>query len=170
MPAAAIGTLVDLQAAFALLLAPGKVFLRLCQRGVTILRFARLISLGAVALLRKVSMARIFPREHVVERIETAQLCVELRFLLRPRRAILLRGHSPPLKTNHLTIYQAAPFFSNNFRYYETGHRTVGGHAPRQAISDFGIQTLGWYLGAMAVVALVALVFFRESKDVDFEQ
>ena len=80
MPAAAIGALVDLQAAFALLLAPGKVFLRLCQRGVTILRFARLISLGAVALLRKVSMARIFPREHVVERIETAQLCVELRF------------------------------------------------------------------------------------------
>ena len=68
MPAAAIGALVDLQAAFALLLAPGKVFLRLCQRGVTILRFARLISLDAVALLRKVSMTRIFPREHLVLR------------------------------------------------------------------------------------------------------
>ena len=29
---------------------------------------------------------------------------------------------------------------------------------------------LGWYLGGMALVALVALAFFRESKDVDFEQ
>ena len=35
---------------------------------------------------------------------------------------------------------------------------------------SFGIQTLGRYLGAMAAIALVALVFFRESKDVDFEQ
>ena len=26
------------------------------------------------------------------------------------------------------------------------------------------------HLGAMAIIALVALVFFRESKDVDFEQ
>ena len=32
------------------------------------------------------------------------------------------------------------------------------------------IQTLGCHLGAMAVIALVALMFFRESKDVDFEQ
>lgn len=35
---------------------------------------------------------------------------------------------------------------------------------------NFGIQTLGCNLGAMAVIALVALMFFRESKDVDFEQ
>ena len=34
----------------------------------------------------------------------------------------------------------------------------------------FGIQALGWYMGGMAAVALVALLFFRESKDVDFEQ
>lgn len=37
-------------------------------------------------------------------------------------------------------------------------------------VMNFSIQTLGWYLGAMVVIALVALVFFRESKDVDFEQ
>ena len=37
-------------------------------------------------------------------------------------------------------------------------------------VMNFGIQTLGCHLGAMAVIALVALVFFRESKDVDFEQ
>lgn len=37
-------------------------------------------------------------------------------------------------------------------------------------VMNFGIQTLGWYLGAMAAIALVALMFFRESKDVDFEQ
>lgn len=180
MPAAAIGALVDLQAAFALLLAPGKVFLRLCQRGVTILRFARLISLGAVALLRKVSMARIFPREHVVERIETAQLCVELRFLLRPRRAILLRGHSLPPPSKQIT----SPYTKLR-RFSQTTSDTAkpvierlaaitgGAFAPTIAsalVMNFGIQTLGWYLGAMAVIAPVALVFFRESKDVDFEQ
>ena len=37
-------------------------------------------------------------------------------------------------------------------------------------VMNFGIQSLGWYLGGMALVALVALAFFRESKDVDFEQ
>ena len=37
-------------------------------------------------------------------------------------------------------------------------------------VMNFGIQTLGWYLGAMAVIALVALVLFRESKDMDFKQ
>lgn len=37
-------------------------------------------------------------------------------------------------------------------------------------VMNFGIQTLGWYLGAMTVIALVAPMFFRESKDVDFEQ
>lgn len=50
---------------------------------------------------------------------------------------------------------------------------TGGAFAPTIAstlVMNFGIQTLGWYLGAMAVIALVALVFFRESKDVDFEQ
>lgn len=37
-------------------------------------------------------------------------------------------------------------------------------------VMNFGIQTLGWHLGAMVVIALVAFVFFHESKDVDFEQ
>ena len=37
-------------------------------------------------------------------------------------------------------------------------------------VMNFGIQALGWCLGAMAVIALLALVSFRESKDVDFEQ
>ncbi len=179
MPAAAIGALVDLQAAFALLLAPGKVFLRLCQRGITILRFARLISLGAVALLRKVSMARIFPREHVVERIETAQLCVELRFFLRPRRAILLRGQSLPPQNKSPSPYTKLRRFSQTTSdtakpvIERLAAITGGAFAPTIAsalVMNFGIQTLGWYLGAMAVIALVALVFFRESKDVDFEQ
>lgn len=50
---------------------------------------------------------------------------------------------------------------------------TGGTFAPTIAstlVMNFGIQTLGCNLGAMAVIALVALVFFRESKDVDFEQ
>ena len=50
---------------------------------------------------------------------------------------------------------------------------TGGPFAPTIAstlVMNFGIQTLGCNLGAMAVIALVALMFFRESKDVDFEQ
>ena len=50
---------------------------------------------------------------------------------------------------------------------------TGGAFAPTIAstlVMNFGIQSLGWYLGGMALVALVALAFFRESKDVDFEQ
>lgn len=50
---------------------------------------------------------------------------------------------------------------------------TGGAFAPTIAsamVMNFGIQALGWCLGAMAAIALVALVFFRESKDVDFEQ
>ena len=180
--------------------------------------FARLISLGAVALLRKVSMARIFPHEYVVERIETAQLCVELRFLLRPRRAILLRGHSlPPLKNKSphhipscavflkqlpilrnrsssgwrpcaaasyfglifftdvaksdpvLATLLAFVTFAASFLARPFGSLLLGGQNDA-LVMNFGIQTLGWYLGAMAVIALVAPVFFRESKDVDFEQ
>ncbi len=48
-----------------------------------------------------------------------------------------------------------------------------GAFAPTIAsalVMNFGIQALGWYMGGMALIALVALLFFRESKDVDFEQ
>ena len=37
-------------------------------------------------------------------------------------------------------------------------------------VMNFGIMSLGWYLGGMAVVSLVALFFFRESKDVNYEE
>ncbi len=50
---------------------------------------------------------------------------------------------------------------------------TDGAFAPTIAsalVMNFGIQTLGCHLDAMAVIALVALMFFRESKDVNFEQ
>lgn len=56
---------------------------------------------------------------------------------------------------------------------YNLAAITGGAFAPTIAsalVMNFGIQTLGWYLGTMAAIALVALVFFRESKDVDFEQ
>ena len=48
-----------------------------------------------------------------------------------------------------------------------------GAFAPTIAsalVMNFGIQALGWYMGGMEVIALIALVFFRESKNVDFEQ
>ena len=56
---------------------------------------------------------------------------------------------------------------------YNLAAITGGAFAPTIAsalVMNFDIQTLGWYLGTMAAIALVALVFFRESKDVDFEQ
>ena len=137
MPAAAIGALVDLQAAFALLLAPGKVFLRLCQRSVTILRFARLISLGAVALLRKVSMARIFPREHVVERIETAQLCVELRFSFAQEERFFFEAIvSPPQNKSPHHIPSCAVFLK---QLPILRNRSSNGWRPCAAASYFGL-------------------------------
>ena len=48
-----------------------------------------------------------------------------------------------------------------------------GAFAPTIAtalVLNFGIMSLGWYLGGMALLALVALSFFKESKDVDYEQ
>ena len=56
---------------------------------------------------------------------------------------------------------------------YNLAAITDGAFAPTitsALVMNFGIQSLGWYLGGMALVALVALAFFRESKDVDFEQ
>lgn len=69
--------------------------------------------------------------------------------------------------------------FSAKVRYsgaglsYNLAAITGGAFAPTIAsalVMTFGIQALGWYMGGMAAVALVALLFFRESKDVDFEQ
>ena len=47
-----------------------------------------------------------------------------------------------------------------------------GAFAPTIAtalVTRFGIVSLGWYLGVMAVLALVALFLIRESKDKDYE-
>ena len=46
-----------------------------------------------------------------------------------------------------------------------------GAFAPTIAtalVQAFGIMALGWYLGAMSVLALVALLLIKESKDMDF--
>ena len=59
--------------------------------------------------------------------------------------------------------------FAVNFLARPFGSLLFGGQNTAM-VMNFGIQTLGWHLGAMAVIALVALVFFRASKDVDFEQ
>ena len=59
--------------------------------------------------------------------------------------------------------------FAASFLARPFGSLLLGGQNDA-LVMNFGIQTLGWYLGAMAVIALVALVFFRESKDVGFEQ
>ena len=56
---------------------------------------------------------------------------------------------------------------------YNLAAITGGAFAPTIAsalVMNFGIQSLGWYMGGMAAIALVALLFFRESKNVDFEQ
>ena len=69
--------------------------------------------------------------------------------------------------------------FPANVRYsgaglsYNLAAILGGAFAPTIAtalVSQFSIMSLGWYLGGMAVLALVALLFFRESKDVDYEK
>ena len=69
--------------------------------------------------------------------------------------------------------------FPANVRYsgaglsYNLAAILGGAFAPTIAtalVSQFGIMSLGWYLGGMAVLALVALLFFRESKGVDYEK
>lgn len=59
--------------------------------------------------------------------------------------------------------------FAVSFLARPFGSLLLGGQNTAM-VMNFGIQTLGRYLGAMSVIALVALAFFRESKDVDFEQ
>ena len=48
-----------------------------------------------------------------------------------------------------------------------------GAFAPTIAsalVMNFGLGALGWYLAGMAALALVALAFIKESKDMDFEK
>jgi hypothetical protein len=62
--------------------------------------------------------------------------------------------------------------YSGSGLAYNLAAVTGGAFAPTIAtalVTSFGIQALGWYLGIMAVIALVALYFIKESKDVDYE-
>ena len=70
-------------------------------------------------------------------------------------------------------LFPAKVRYSGAGLSYNLAAITGGAFAPTIAsalVMNFGIQSLGWYLGGMALVALVVLAFFRESKDVDFEQ
>lgn len=70
-------------------------------------------------------------------------------------------------------LFPAKVRYSGAGLSYNLAAITGGAFAPTIAsalVMTFGIQALGWYMGGMAAVALVALLFFRESKDVDFEQ
>ena len=68
--------------------------------------------------------------------------------------------------------------FPANVRYsgaglaYNLASILGGAFAPTIAtalVQSFGIMALGWYLGGMSVLALVALVLIKESKDIDYE-
>lgn len=70
-------------------------------------------------------------------------------------------------------LFPAKVRYSGAGLSYNLAAITGGAFAPTIAsalVMSFGIQALGWYMGGMAAVALVALLFFRESKDVDFEK
>ncbi len=70
-------------------------------------------------------------------------------------------------------LFPAKVRYSGAGLSYNLAAITGGAFAPTIAsalVMNFGIQALGWYMGGMAAVALVALVFFRESKEVDFEK
>ena len=68
--------------------------------------------------------------------------------------------------------------FPANVRYsgaglaYNLASILGGAFAPTIAtalVQSYGIMALGWYLGAMSALALVALLLIKESKDMDFE-
>ena len=70
-------------------------------------------------------------------------------------------------------LFPAKVRYSGAGLSYNLAAITGGAFAPTIAsalVMNFGIQALGWYMGGMAAIALVALLFFRESKNVDFEQ
>ena len=70
-------------------------------------------------------------------------------------------------------LFPAKVRYSGAGLSYNLAAITGGAFAPTIAsalVLNYGIQALGWYMGGMAAIALVALIFFRESKDVDFEQ
>lgn len=89
-------------------------------------------------------------------------------------RRLRLHGHDlRPLRQLPAELFPAKVRYSGAGLSYNLAAITGGAFAPTIAsalVMNFGIQSLGWYLGGMALVALVALAFFRESKDVDFEQ
>lgn len=69
-------------------------------------------------------------------------------------------------------LFPAKVRYSGSGLAYNLAAVTGGAFAPTIAtalVTSFGIQALGWYLGAMAAIALVALYFIKESKDVDYE-
>ena len=69
-------------------------------------------------------------------------------------------------------LFPAKVRYSGSGLAYNLAAVTGGAFAPTIAtalVTSFGIQALGWYLGIMAVIALVALYFIKESKDVDYE-
>lgn len=69
-------------------------------------------------------------------------------------------------------LFPAKVRYSGSGLAYNLAAVTGGAFAPMIAtalVTSFGIQALGWYLGIMAVIALVALYFIKESKDVDYE-
>ena len=70
MPASAVGAFIDMQAAFAAALAPGKVLLCLGTRGVAVLRVAGFVALRGIVLGRRCGAARILARERIVKRAE----------------------------------------------------------------------------------------------------
>lgn len=70
------------------------------------------------------------------------------------------------------------PSSSANVRYsgaglaYNLASILGGAFAPTIAtalVQSYGIMALGWYLGAMSALALVALFLIKESKDMDYE-
>ena len=69
--------------------------------------------------------------------------------------------------------------FPANVRYsgaglaYNLASILGGAFAPTIAtylVTEYGIMALGWYLGGMSVLALVALFLIKESKDMDYEK
>ena len=85
---------------------------------------------------------------------------------------VLMGGLYGPCGAYLPELFPANVRYSGSGLAYNLASILGGAFAPTIAtalVQQFGIMALGWYLGVMSVIAIVALVLGKESKDMDFE-
>ena len=85
---------------------------------------------------------------------------------------VLMGGRFGPCGAYLPELFPANVRYSGAGLAYNLASILGGAFAPTIAtalVQSYGIMALGWYLGAMSALALVALFLIKESKDMDYE-